>query len=288
MSASTETAVTWAGTNDYIASEDLTRIVNVAVLLGRPLLVKGEPGTGKTLLARSVAEGLGLDLITWHVKSTTKAKDGLYVYDAVQRLYDSRFQDKDVSDIRQYIHHGPLGRAFCSTERVVLLIDEIDKADVEFPNDLLHELDAMSFDIPETGDRIEARQRPIVVITSNSEKELPDAFLRRSVFHYIAFPREELMTRIVEVHFPDLGARLLQAAMTAFYRLRAVEGLRKKPSTSELLDWIGALLGEGVDPDALADEIPMLGVLLKREQDVEVAIRRLAARGTPRAGGRGA
>ncbi|MCA9548959.1 MAG: MoxR family ATPase [Myxococcales bacterium] len=275
----------WEGTDDYIASSDLARIVNVAVLLGRPLLIKGEPGTGKTLLASSIARGLNMELITWHVKSTTKAKDGLYVYDTVQRLYDSRFQDKDVSDIKQYIHLGPLGRSFAAPARAVLLIDEIDKADVEFPNDLLHELDAMTFDIPETGETIAAAQRPVVIITSNSEKELPDAFLRRSVFHYIEFPTEDLMSKIVQVHFPNLGAHMLQSAMNAFYRLRGVEGLRKKPSTSELIDWIGALMASGISPDSLDEEIPMLGVLLKREQDVGVAIRRLAASGKPRQGG---
>ena len=215
----------WKGTDSYIASDDLSRIVNVAVALGRPLLIKGEPGTGKTLLARSIAEGLGLDLLTWHVKSTTKARDGLYVYDTVQRLYDSRFQDKDVSDISAYIHLGPLGQSFASEKRVVLLIDEIDKADVEFPNDLLHELDAMSFYISETNKTIAAKHRPVVVITSNSEKELPDAFLRRSVFHYIEFPDAELMARIVEVHFPNLGAKLMKSsAMDAFYRLAQDRG----------------------------------------------------------------
>ncbi len=272
----------WQGTDDYIASDDLSRIVNVAVTLGRPLLIKGEPGTGKTLLARSIAEGLGCDLLTWHVKSTTKARDGLYVYDTVQRLYDSRFQDKDVSDISQYIHLGPLGQAFKSQQRVVLLIDEIDKADVEFPNDLLHELDAMSFQIPETNETISAQQRPVMVITSNSEKELPDAFLRRSVFHYIEFPDAELMARIVEVHFPQLGAKLMKGAIDAFYRLRKIDGLRKRPSTSELVDWIAALVASGIEPESLQEEIPYLGVLLKREQDVQTAIRRLAAQGTPR------
>ncbi len=272
----------WRGTEDYIASQDLSRIVNVAVTLGRPLLIKGEPGTGKTLLARSVAEGLGLELLTWHVKSTTKARDGLYVYDTVQRLYDSRFQDKDVSDISQYIHLGALGRAFDSPQRVVLLIDEIDKADVEFPNDLLHELDAMSFHIPETNRTIAAKHRPVVIITSNSEKELPDAFLRRSVFHYIEFPDSELMARIVEVHFPSLGAQLMKSALDAFYRLRKIDGLRKRPSTSELVDWIAALVASGIEPESLDEDIPFLGVLLKREQDVATAIRRLAAQGTPR------
>jgi len=272
----------WTGTGDYIASDELSRIVNVALLLGRPLLVKGEPGTGKTLLARSVAEGLGFELVTWHVKSTTKARDGLYVYDTVQRLYDSRFQDKDVSDIEQYIRLGPLGRAFEAEQKVVLLIDEVDKADLEFPNDLLHELDAMSFTISETGRTITAKNRPAVIITSNSEKELPDAFLRRAVFHYIEFPDRDLMGRIVRTHYPDLPVKLLDAALDAFYRLRAVEGVRKRPSTSELVDWIGALLAHGVEPESLEREIPFLGVLLKREGDVAATLRRLASAGRPR------
>ena len=267
----------WRGSTDYIASDDLRRIVNVAVALQRPLLIKGEPGTGKTLLAASIAEGLALPLVTWHVKSTTRARDGLYVYDTVQRLYDSRFQDKDVSDIRQYIRLGPLGQAFAAQERVVLLIDEIDKGDVEFPNDLLHELDAMVFDIPETGDVIRAAHRPVVVITSNNEKELPDAFLRRVVFHFIEFPGPELMGEIVRVHFPDLEERLLAATLRAFFRLRGVDGLRKRPSTSELVDWIAALVASGVDPARLEGEIPHLGTLLKREQDV-AAFERSASR----------
>lgn len=260
----------WEGTPDYIAAESLLRIVNVAIALGRPLLIKGEPGTGKTLLARSIAEGLGTELIPWHVKSTTKAKEGLYVYDTVQRLYDSRFQDKDVADISQYIHLGPLGRAFESEKQVVLLIDEVDKADVEFPNDLLHELDAMSFTIPETGRVVAAKKRPIVVITSNNEKELPDAFLRRTVFHFIEFPEPELLSEIVRVHFPDLDQTLLEASVQAFYRLRGLDGLRKRPSTSELIDWIGALLVAGIDPDVLRGSLPLPGALLKREQDMRV------------------
>jgi MoxR-like ATPase len=267
------TTASWQGTHDYIASEELRRIVNVAVALGRPLLIKGEPGTGKTLLARSIAEGLGLRLLTWHVKSTSKARDGLYVYDTVQRLYDSRFHDHDVKDIRQYIHLGPLGQSFAAKERVVLLIDEVDKADVEFPNDLLHELDVMSFDIPETGQTITALQRPIVVITSNNEKELPDAFLRRVVFHFIEFPDAELMSRIVGVHFEGLAKDLMERALGAFYKLRAVDGLRKRPSTSELIDWIAALISTGVEIPAQSREIPFLGTLLKREQDVTAALR---------------
>lgn len=270
------TTASWTGTNAYIASDELTRIVNVAVALGRPLLIKGEPGTGKTLLAHSIADGLGLELLTWHVKSTTKARDGLYVYDTVQRLYDSRFQDKNVGDIRQYIKLGPLGRALTSETRRVLLIDEIDKADVEFPNDLLHELDAMAFDIPETQDSHKAKQRPVVIITSNSEKELPDAFLRRAVFHYIEFPDRPLMRRIVGVHFAALPEQLLDQALDSFYKLRDVEGLRKRPSTSELIDWITALLAHGIAPEKLGKDIPFLGTLLKREQDMQLAKRRLS------------
>lgn len=271
---------TWAGTADYIANAALQRIVNVAVTLGRPLLIKGEPGTGKTLLARSIADGLGMALHTWHIKSTTKARDGLYVYDTVQRLYDSRFQDKDVSDIRQYIELGPLGKSFAAAQRSVVLIDEIDKADVEFPNDLLHELDAMSFDIAETGERVTAQHRPVIVITSNNEKELPDAFLRRVVFHFIEFPDEALMAEIVRVHFPDLEMTLMERALAAFYRLREVPGLRKRPSTSELVDWIAALLANGLDPNTLGagKELPFLGTLLKREQDIEATTRSRAWR----------
>ena len=264
----------WTGSADYIASEDLQRIVNVSIALARPLLLRGEPGTGKTLLAKSIAQGLGLPLLTWHVKSTTKAREGCYVYDAVQRLYDSRFQDKDVSDIRQYIKLGPLGQAFTANEKVVLLIDEVDKADVEFPNDLLHELDQMSFAVAETGDVVSAKTRPIVIISSNNEKELPDAFLRRVVFHYIDFPDEALMGRIVDVHFPELDREILTRALNLFYALRNVEGLRKKPSTSELIDWIAALLAHGVDlsaAQAREEDLPFLGTLIKRERDIAIA-----------------
>jgi MoxR-like ATPase len=262
----------WKGSDEYIASDHLTRIVNVASSLERPLLIKGEPGTGKTLLANSIAEGLGMDLITWHVKSTSQAKEGLYVYDTVQRLYDSRFQDQDVSDISSYIKLGPLGQAFDSDKRCVLLIDEIDKADLEFPNDLLHELDEMSFRIHETGRIVKAKERPIVIITSNNEKELPDAFLRRVVFHFIEFPGPSLMAQIVEVHHPGIGTNLLETALRRFYDMRRLEGVRKRPSTSELIDWIGALISHGVDPDSLDGDVPFAGVLFKREQDLSRAL----------------
>ena len=258
------------GTEKYIVSPALRDVVNVAISLGRPLLVKGEPGTGKTLLAHNIARALGKDLLIWNVKSTTKAKDGLYVYDTVQRLNDSRFGTGDVSDIKRYIHLGQLGRSFTTAERVVLLIDEIDKADLEFPNDLLNELDEMSFFIPETEETIEAAQRPIVVITSNSEKELPDAFLRRCVFHYIEFPDVDLMKDIVHVHFPNLEKRLLKEVLGRFYWLRQIDNFRKKPSTSELLDWIQALIAGGIEPEKVAKELPFAGALIKKEQDVEV------------------
>lgn len=263
------------GTTGYIAGDELAAAVNVAVALERPLLIRGEPGTGKTLLAEAVSEALGLDLLVWGVKSTTRAQDGLYVYDTVQRLYDSQFGDGDPSDIARYIRLGRLGEAFASPERVVLLIDEVDKADLEFPNDLLHELDTMSFTIPETGRHVAAARRPIVIITSNNEKELPDAFLRRCVFHFIEFPSRDLMTRIVRVHHPDLDDALLAGALEAFYRLRATEGLRKPPSTSELIDWISALRYAGIEPAKLLGAgLPFLGTLLKKETDVEVVERR--------------
>jgi MoxR-like ATPase len=274
--------MTFTGTKDYIASEELQNSVNIAVALGRPLLIKGEPGTGKTMLARSIAEGLNKRLLIWNIKSTTKAKDGLYIYDTVQRLYDSQFGDHDVSDIRHYIKLGKLGEAFISPEQVVLLIDEIDKADIEFPNDLLWELDIMSFDIPETGETITAKHRPIVVITSNAEKELPDAFLRRCIFHYIAFPDEELMAEIVRVHYPDLEKKLLEETLKAFYWVRSINGLQKKPSTSELLDWVQALVVGGINPDKICSELPFLGVLIKKDRDFYAVLQRLNNQGMQR------
>ncbi len=257
------------GTESYIASRELRDAVNVSIALERPLLIKGEPGTGKTLLATNIAGGLDMPFFKWMVKSTSKASDGLYIYDTVQRLNDSRFGDKDVSDIRQYIHFGPLGQALRSKERAVLLIDEIDKADLEFPNDLLSELDEMRFDVAETGDTVEAVHRPVVIITSNSEKELPDPFLRRCVFHFIEFPDENLMEDIVKVHHPDLKKDLLKQCIAKFYYLRSIDHFRKKPSTSELIDWIAVLVKAGISEKRIRKEIPFLGVLLKKEQDVE-------------------
>jgi MoxR-like ATPase len=262
--------VKFSGTDEYITSPALEQAVNAAIALGRPLLIKGEPGTGKTVLAEHVAAALGLELLRWQVKSTTRAQDGLYVYDTVQRLHDSRFGDADVSDIRRYIRFGPLGRAFKSPRQVVLLLDEIDKADIEFPNDLLYELDLMAFDVLETGEHVAAQHRPIVLITSNNEKELPDAFLRRCVFHYIEFPDRELMARIVRVHFPVLEDRVLEDCLATFYALRDVSGLRKRPSTSELIDWIAALRRAGVDTSALGTRLPFLGTLIKNERDLEL------------------
>jgi MoxR-like ATPase len=255
------------GSADYVTSEPLRNAVNVAISLGRPLLIRGEPGTGKTLLAHSIAQGLGKKLIIWNIKSTTKAQEGLYVYDTVQRLNDSRFGDQAVADIKHYIKLGKLGQAFASPEQVVLLIDEVDKADIEFPNDLLNELDEMSFHIPETNETISAIHRPVAVITSNAEKELPDAFLRRCIFHYIEFPDPKLMEEIVKVHFPDIKTSLLHEAMETFYSLREIDEFRKKPSTSELIDWIRALIAGGVPHENVAREIPFMGTLLKKETD---------------------
>ncbi len=255
------------GSADYIASSDLRNAVNVAVALERPLLVRGEPGTGKTLLAHSIAKGLGKRLLIWNIKSTTKAQEGLYVYDTVQRLNDSRFGTGDVSDIKRYIKLGKLGESFVADEQVVLLIDEVDKADMEFPNDLLNELDVMSFYIVETMETIKAKQRPIVIITSNAEKELPDAFLRRCVFHYIEFPTAEIMEEIVGVHHPNLKADLMKEALTTFYALRDVDQFRKKPSTSELIDWIKVIMASGMQTGQLKEKIPFMGALLKKETD---------------------
>lgn len=262
------------GTQSYIATDDLKVAVNAAVTLRRPLLVKGEPGTGKTVLAHEIAQAVGAPLIEWNVKSTTKAQQGLYEYDAVARLRDGQLGDERVHDIRNYIRRGKLWDAFTAPELPVLLIDEIDKADIEFPNDLLQELDRMSFDVYETGERIAARERPIVVITSNNEKELPDAFLRRCFFHYIKFPDRDTMAAIIDVHFPGIQKRLVTQAMDVFYELREVPGLKKKPSTSELLDWLKLLLNEDMPLDVLQNRDPtkaippLHGALLKNEADV--------------------
>ena len=255
------------GSADYVTSEPLRNAVNVSIALKRPLLIRGEPGTGKTLLAYSIAKDLNKELITWNIKSTTKAQEGCYVYDTVQRLNDSRFSDKDISDIKQYIKLGKLGQSFVADKQVVLLIDEIDKADLEFPNDLLNELDVMTFYIPETEETVSAKHRPIVIITSNAEKELPDAFLRRCIFHYIEFPEADLMEEIVRVHYPDIKDNLLKEVMRVFYALRKVNDLKKKPSTSELIDWIHAIMSGGIPIEKLKEEIPFVGTLLKKEAD---------------------
>jgi MoxR-like ATPase len=264
------------GTSSYVADKDLMVAVNAAIALERPLLVKGEPGTGKTELAKQIAASLGLDLLEWHVKSTTKAQQGLYEYDAVSRLRDSQLGDERFNDIKNYIKHGKLWEAFSADRKVVLLIDEIDKADIEFPNDLLQELDKMEFHVYETGETVRAVNRPIVIITSNNEKELPDAFLRRCFFHYIRFPDKETMQKIVDVHFPDLKKNLVKEAMEAFFGLRDLPGLKKKPSTSELLDWLKLLLAEDIDPAVLRESStkkslpPLYGALLKNEADVHL------------------
>jgi MoxR-like ATPase len=268
----------FSGSEDYVTSEPLRNAVNVSIALGRPLLIRGEAGTGKTLLAHSIARGLGKKLITWNIKSTTKAQEGLYVYDTVQRLNDSRFGDKDISNIKQYIKLGKLGQAFLSPEQVVLLIDEVDKADIEFPNDLLNELDEMNFYIPETNETISAVHRPITVITSNAEKELPDAFLRRCIFHYIEFPTPELMEEIIRVHFPNIKDSLLSEALKAFYSLREIDDFRKKPSTSELIDWIRALIAGGIPHQEVSRRIPFVGTLLKKETDYDFFVRNFTTR----------
>ncbi|ENO3939941.1 AAA family ATPase [Aeromonas veronii] len=266
----------FSGSSQYLASDALKMAVNAAITLEKPLLIKGEPGTGKTVLAEAVADHLGTDLITWHIKSTTKAQQGLYEYDAVARLRDSQLGDPRVADISHYIRQGKLWQAFSAEQRPVLLIDEIDKADIEFPNDLLLELDRMEFDVYETGERVRARQRPVVIITSNNEKELPDAFLRRCFFHYIRFPDKAEMQAIVKLHYPDLKESLLAEAMDLFFELREVEGLRKKPSTSELLDWIRLLLADDIAPEAMRAREPgklvpaLYGALLKTEQDLHL------------------
>ena len=259
------------GSSDYVASNELMNAVNVAIALEKPLLIKGEPGTGKTMLAQSIADALDMPLIIWSIKSTTKAQEGLYMYDTVQRLYDSQFGEGDVSDISQYIKLGKLGEAFTSDQQAVLLIDEIDKADLEFPNDLLWELDRMEFYISETKETVRTKHRPIVIITSNAEKELPDAFLRRCIFHYIEFPTEDKMREIINVHFGNVDQKLVNEALKAFYDIRQMRDIQKKPSTSELLDWIQALQIAGCDVTKIADEIPYMGVLLKKNQDIDTA-----------------
>lgn len=260
-------------TKDYVASEELLASVNVAIALKKPLLIKGEPGTGKTMLAEAVANSLGKKLLIWNIKSTTKAQEGLYMYDTIQRLYDGQFGEEGVDDIAKYIKLGKLGEAFESDEQVILLIDEIDKADLEFPNDLLWELDQMEFYIHETKRTVKAKNRPIVIITSNAEKELPDAFLRRCIFHYIDFPNPELMEEIVRTHYPNVEDNLLKNAMQVFYDIRTIRDIRKKPSTSELIDWINALQVGGISSDELRAKLPFLGVVVKKDEDLE-AVRR--------------
>ena len=257
-------------TKDYVASEELMASVNIAMALEKPLLIKGEPGTGKTQLAQAVATALNKRLIIWNIKSTTKAQDGLYIYDTIQRLYDGQFGESGVDDIARYIKLGKLGEAFDSEDQVVLLIDEIDKADLEFPNDLLWELDQMEFYINETKKTIKAKHRPVVIITSNAEKELPDAFLRRCIFHYIDFPDKELMAQIVKVHYPNVEENLLNAAMDTFYDIRNIHDIRKKPSTSELIDWVNALQIGGISADQIRAKLPFVGVVVKKDEDLEL------------------
>ena len=262
--------INFQGTQEYVASEQLMASVNIAIALKKPLLVKGEPGTGKTMLAEAVAKALGKRLIIWNIKSTTKAQEGLYVYDTIQRLYDGQFGEEGVDDIARYIKLGKLGEAFSSDEQVVLLIDEIDKADLEFPNDLLWELDQMEFYINETKETVKAKHRPIVIITSNAEKELPDAFLRRCIFHYIDFPDTQQMEEIVRVHFPNVEENLLKQAMDVFYAIRGIRDIRKKPSTSELIDWVNALQLGGIPTDKIKATLPFIGVVVKKDEDLEV------------------
>ena len=266
----TEKMNVFTGSDNYVVTDELMNAVNVSIALKKPLLIKGEPGTGKTMLAEAISQALDMDLSIWSIKSTTKAQDGLYVYDTVQRLYDSQFGEGDVKDIAQYIKLGKLGEAFTSDRQVVLLIDEIDKADLEFPNDLLWELDKMEFYINETKETVKTKHRPIVIITSNAEKELPDAFLRRCIFHYIEFPNEEKMADIIRVHYGDIDSKLMTQALEAFYKIRGMKDLQKRPSTSELLDWIQALMISGVSIDNLYEDMPFLGVLLKKNQDMDM------------------
>ena len=259
----------FSSTNEYVASEQLMASVNVAIALEKPLLIKGEPGTGKTMLAKAIAQSLNKKLIIWNIKSTTKAQEGLYTYDTIQRLYDGQFGEEGVDDIGHYIKLGKLGEAFSSDEQVILLIDEIDKADLEFPNDLLWELDQMEFYIHETKETIKAKHRPIVIITSNAEKELPDAFLRRCIFHFIDFPDAQLMEEIIKTHYPNIEENLLKNAMETFYMIRSIRDIRKKPSTSELIDWLNALQRNGIDSETLRKELPFLGVIVKKDEDLE-------------------
>ena len=261
--------LTFEGSKNYVASEELMRSVNIAIALQKPLLIKGEPGTGKTMLAEAISQALGKKLIIWNIKSTTKAQDGLYVYDVVQRLYDSRFGNEGVDDIGKYVKLGKLGEAFHSDEQVILLIDEIDKADLEFPNDLLWELDKMEFYIPETKETVKAKQRPIVIITSNAEKELPDAFLRRCIFHYIEFPDAEQMEEIIKVHFDHVEENVLKQVLATFYWIRGLYNIQKKPSTSEVIDWIRALELGGVPASKIKEAVPFAGVLLKKNEDID-------------------